>query len=386
MENKNLIKNIDYSKIVDARVNMSFYKELTYKIISYIQNNNSATFQEIICRVGGGERRVIRLLDQMIKLGLLAFDAPNFILPERTTHSSIQSSDVHCPHCDSKMVKIDGKMLEILDFIKKIQKERPESTFIFDQRPVNPETVIRRVAYAIWRGDIQDKKIVIIGDDDFTSLAIAKTKMAKEVVVFEIDERILNTISTVSEKYNLGIKTVKQDLLKQFSKKYISQFDTFITDPTPTLKPLLLFTTRGLQLLKKMNGKVGYIYLYPSHTSMTVDFQKSLSEKNILITDIIPFFNQYEIIKHTLSEHDLELFDKYHVTGNVSFYEYLMRIETCDDTIINEIEISLYDILGKATLEVLQDPKKDPTLSKNNSDYIEKSAQILRRKIKKHDK
>lgn len=377
---KNAHHSIDYSKIVDQGVNPSFYHEIFHKILNYIANNNSANFNEIISYVGGGERRVVRLLDEMVNLNILSFKSSKFYSPKSKNYNLLQS-DARCVSCDSKIANINGKIKPLLTFVKKVIKERPKSTFIFDQRPVNAETIARRVSYMIWRGDLQDKKIVMIGDDDLTSVALAQTHLANEIVVFDIDERILNLIDKISKTYKLNIKTVKQDLLKNIPANYMNYFDTFITDPTPTLQPLTLFTSRGLQLLKKGKGSVGYISLYPSHMPMKTDFQEVLSKMNILITDLIPFFNQYEIIAHTLSKNDIELLKKYAAPpDSISFYEYLMRTETTHNSKILPIQYSLIDLIGKATKQALENPSTDPVLSDEKGEvFIKKSAGKLKK-------
>lgn len=65
--------------------------------------------------------------------------------------------------CDSMIVDIEGsnEMKELLKFMKKVVNKRPLPTFIFDQRPVTPETTVRRIAYMIMRGDVQNKRVAI---------------------------------------------------------------------------------------------------------------------------------------------------------------------------------------------------------------------------------
>ena len=74
------LQNIDYSKVVDHGTNPSFYRQLSPKIIQYIENNESVSFQEIIKYVGGGERRIIRLLDQMVQKKMLIYQSSRFHL------------------------------------------------------------------------------------------------------------------------------------------------------------------------------------------------------------------------------------------------------------------------------------------------------------------
>lgn len=388
VRNRIHIQNIDFSKIVDHGKDPSFYKKIALKILDYIESNNSTSLQEILAYVGGGERRVVRLLDQMVNLGILEFKSSKFYIPHIKDSYPFTISDARCSQCDSKVVNINGKIKTLLNFINRVQQDRPKPTFIFDQRPVNTETVVRRVAYTIWRNDLQNKKIAVIGDDDLLSIALAYTRMAREIVVFDIDERILSLIHDISMSYNLSIQVVKQDLVKDIPSSYLRYFDTFITDPTPNIKPLTLFTIKGLEMLAKEPAKAGYISLYPSHADLIVDFQKILSKMNILITDIIPFFNQYEIIGHTLSESDLKLLKKYDPhKKSISFYEYLMRVETTTQSKTLSVKFSPDDLIGKATKQILEDPMKDPVLSQTSKpEFIDSYARNLKKLLNKKTK
>jgi S-adenosylmethionine decarboxylase len=164
---------------------------------------------------------------------------------------------------------------------------------------------------------------------------------------------------------------------------YLNHFDTFITDPTPTTKPLLLFTTRGLEMLEKAPGKTGYISLYPSHMASNTEFQSELSKMNILITDLIPFFNQYEVINQTLAEKDVELLKKYDGWGKtISFYEYFMRIQTERGVNVPHLNLSAADIMGKATKGILEKPSNDPVLAKSDTpDFIKEYAGTLEKEV-----
>lgn len=379
------IQNIDFSKIVDDKRDPSFYKRLTVKILDYIESDESASLQEILAYVGGGERRIVRLLDQMVTLGLLEFRSPKFILTHKKDTYKFKISDARCYECDSKAVNIKGELRPLLNFMDKIITKRPKPTFIFDQRPVNVETLVRRVAYTIWRNDLQNKKIAVIGDDDLLSIALAYTKMAKEIVVFDIDDRVLSLITDIAISYGLSIKVVKQNLLKEISSSYLKYFDTFITDPTPNIRPLTLFTAKGIEMLAKKPGKAGYISLYPSHSDLIIGFQKILSKMNVLITDIIPFFNQYEIIEHTLSKPDLQLLKKYDPhEKSISFYEHLMRIETISKSRAIPLKFLPNDLIGKATKQALEDPIKDPVLSQTSKpEFINSYARHLRKLLNK---
>lgn len=382
MKNSSKINNIDFSKVVESGEPFLFYKELADSILRYLENNKKATFQEIIKYVGGSDRRTLRLLDQMVSMRIIEYKKPLFYCASETTQE-IMISKIRCYKCDSMVADIRSskEMKDLLKFMKAIVTSRPEPTFIFDQRPVTPETTVRRVAYMLQRGDVQEKKVAILGDDDLTSIALAKTGLTKEIVVFEIDKRLLEYIEKISNNEKLNIKTVSQDLIKKFPQKYTNYFDTFLTDPTPTPKPITLFTSLGIKSLKRGRGSVGYVSLYPSHMEKELYFQKALSKMNVLVTDMIPYFGQYDFVKFTYSKSDLRLLKKYaSKEQKISFWEYFMRFETTETTKPIEMKLTVLDLLGRATKRVLNDPSKDPVISdKNAPKFIKDSINQIKK-------
>jgi len=383
---KRILNKIDFKCVIENDYELPLYKEVTLKVMQYLEsNNNPVTFEDIIKNVKGNDRRTLRLLHQMVQLNLIGFKNSKFYSFKKNKNN-IAQKEVVCPYCDSKIVNIKGKLTEITKMMKKIYEEKPRPTFVFDQRPVNYETTVRRVAYLIWRGDIQDKKIAILGDDDLTSLAIGLAGLAKEVVIFEIDQRLVKFIRKKSKEQGLNIKVVLQDLTKDIPKQYQNYFDVFMADPTPTKVPFTVFTNKGIHMLKKGETSVGYTSFYPSCMKLNLDLQRILTKMNLVITDIIPFFTQYDFVKETYSPKDLELLKFYgSKESKISFYEHLVRVEVTKETKTVEQKYKLEELIGSATKRVLNHPEKDPTLSsksiKDNKKYVEKFARKLRKGI-----
>jgi predicted methyltransferase len=373
---------IDFSQVIEKPEEMTLYSALVQKILDYLKNNGKSTFQQIVKYVEGSDRRTLRLLNQMVECEMIKFDHPYFLSIDSDV-PVITVDSVRCDKCDSKMVAIDGKLKEILVTMEEIFAKKPKPTFVFDQRPVNAVTTVRRVGYAVLRGDLNDKNIVVIGDDDLTSIALALTGMPKKVTVFDIDKRLLDYISKVSAERNLNIEVVNQDLTKGVSDEFFGKFDVFTTDPTPSEKPFTVFTNIGIDLVKP-NG-VGYISINPSHSLKLIELQRVMTDMNLLITDSIPYFTQYDFIPHTYSDNDKVLLEKYaSPESKISFYEYLIRTEKTELTKKVNVDFDLSEIIGKATKRVLDDPSKDPVLSGNEDDYeyVKSMADLLVKNIK----
>lgn len=375
------IRDIDFNKIIENPNEAELYENLALEIIDYLKCNRNVKFNDLIKNVGCSDRRTLRLLDQMVNLKKIIFENDSFSL-NKSDIPIIESSEVSCKYCEGKMISLDGKIEDIMSIMKKIYEEKPKPTFIFDQRPVNYETTVRRAAYLIWRRDIQGKKIAILGDDDLTSIAVGLTGLSKDIVVFEIDKRLANFIKKQSKKFKLNITVIEQDLTKEIPQEYVDKFDVFMTDPTPTRTPFTVFTNVGIKLLNKKKTSVGYLSFLPSCMPKNIELQKIITNMGLLITDIIPFFTQYDFVKETYSKKDLELLQKYSKgKSDVSFFEHLIRVETTKETKITPIEYKIEDLFGRATKRVLENPEKDPAISVNDT-YIK---EILKQKGERNE-
>ncbi len=375
---KNLIERIDWSIIVEDKSELSLYKKVLDDILYYLNCNSRATFQQIVKFVNGSDRRVLRLLDQLVEYNIIYFDYPFFYSREEEDINSLTPDSVRCPSCHSHMISLDNGLDRVSKIMQKIFESRIEPTFVFDQRPVNWQTSVRRVGYMILRGDIKGKEIAVLGDDDLTSIALALTGLAKRVTLFEIDKRITNLVRKLSLEYGFDIEVVDVDLTDGISDEYHYRYDVYTTDPTPTKAPFSTFTDQALLLLKKEEGCIGYSSIYPSCKVLSIDIQKILTEMDFMITDLIPYFTQYDFIEHTYSDGDKTLLSKYASTEEkISFYEYLLRCETTKDTHILGLDFEQEDIIGTATKRVLENPNADPLLSKKGANedmkkYIDK--------------
>lgn len=383
---KEIFKKLEMDKIIEGKHEAGLYKQVYENIIDYLKNNRKATFQEIIKYVNGSDRRTLRMLDQLVNLKVLKFKYPFFTLvsPD-VTKTRLTPDAVRCPMCDSKMINLGGELKNLVKIMEKIYKKRFTPTFVFDQRPVNYKTSVRRAGYMILRGDIRNKRIAVLGDDDLTSIAIGLTRLPKEIVVFDIDKRVIDYINKLSTQYNIkNIKTECCDLTKGIPKKYLNHFDLFTTDPTPTDKPFTVFINTGIKLLKNKPGMVGYASIYPSCKLKNISIQKIITSMELMITDLVPYWTQYEYIKHTYNKNDLKLEKKYAANqSKISFFEYLLRFETTEKSKTLDVNYQLKDIIGTATERVLANPRKDPTLGTEakNRKYVEKAAEYLKKEI-----
>jgi len=354
---------INYRNVVESDFEIDFYKETRMKILEYLRSNANVKFYEIIKNVQGSDRRVLRLLNEMVEKGEIKLEGANFYLAKR-----------------DKVVIKKPDFSNIKSKLIALSKSRPIPTFLFDQRPVTLDTTVRRAIYLYERGDLYDKSIALVGDDDLTSLALGFTHLPREIIVFDIDKRLLAFIKQVAKDHNLPIRTVCIDLSKKLPHQYRERFDVFLTDPTPNSVPFRIFISVGLYLLKKGAGFTGYVSFFPSHQPISLEFQRILDRSNLIITDIIPKFTDYQVIKQTYWDKDYVILNKFGIADddlNLSFYENLTRFITTSQTPRKIVTIKHEKALfGRASKRALKYPNKDPAYFSGDKYIIKLSNKI----------
>ncbi|HLC36887.1 MAG TPA: bis-aminopropyl spermidine synthase family protein [archaeon] len=213
------------------------------------------------------------------------------------------------------------------DLIKKFKKfhlKKPESDSSFLQGAMRAEDVIARIALANEYFDLKNKSILVIGDDDLLSIALALTKLPKKIIVLEIDERIVDFLNNEAVKQGFPIKAEKFNVEFPLPEKYLNNFDCFFSDPVESLEGITLFLSRGASALKKNSSMYFGLTRMDASLKKWFEIQKRLLKMNFVLTDIFPGFSFYpeENNKLTAKEMNKYLRNFFKVSQpNVDYYK-----------------------------------------------------------------
>ena len=242
---------------------------------------------------------VVTVLEVLNNLGYIEFRDGVFLTEEGKRfvdkYGIGRREDYTCPHCKGKTVDMEA-FKDLLERFKEIVKNRPEPKHEFDQAYVTPETTVARIIFMHTRGDLENREVFVLGDDDLTSIALMLSGLPKRIAVLDIDDRLTKFIEKTAEEigYN-NIEIFTFDLRKPLPDYALRKFDTFITDPPETVDAIRAFVGRGIATLKGP-GCAGYFGITRRESSLNKwrDIQKLLlNEFEVVITDIVRNFNEY---------------------------------------------------------------------------------------------
>ena len=183
-----------------------------------------------------------------------------------------------------------------LELLRVFRKKKPVSKREYDQFTATLETTARRASLLHFFADLQGKNILFLGDDDFTSVAAAGLKKARNITVVDIDKRILKAIKDISGQQNFEIETIKYDARKSLPQALTARFDIVFTDPPYTPEGIKLFVSRGIEALDSEN-KAARIYVCYGNSDLAKErflpIFDILASSGLIIRWVFDKFNRY---------------------------------------------------------------------------------------------
>ena len=259
--------------------------------------NRPKSFWELLAQSRILLRDFVAELNDLYTNGFLSVQNGDIALTEKGKKMiNLRKEDFvtqRCPKCRGKSIVFSGKFNDVLEEFKKIVKNRPKAIPEFFQGCTIPEDVIFRLALMGYYNDITDKDILLVGDDDMVSIALALTELPKRVVVVDIDPRLREFIEKINKERGFNIEFIEYDVAQPLPKELVNRFDVFSTEPLETTSGFLAFVSRGASSLKE--GGVGYIGLTTQEVSFKRwrEFEDALVKMGFAITDIIRDFSDY---------------------------------------------------------------------------------------------
>jgi hypothetical protein len=151
-----------------------------------------------------------------------------------------------------------------------------------------------KASFMYERGDLEERTILLIGDDDLFSLYLGMLGMGQRILVLDIDKQILRFIEEKAGELGLNIETMEFDLNRSLPHHLRHAFDVFISEPPEGIKGMLTFLKRGIRSLAEEEG-AGYIGITMVESSLPkwYEVQAILTRNRLVITDVLRNFSLY---------------------------------------------------------------------------------------------
>ncbi|MBA0050619.1 GNAT family N-acetyltransferase [Streptomyces sp. AJS327] len=210
------------------------------------------------------------------------------------------SLDATCAECDGRELVIPPTLSEAVERLTKLMEAGPGADMSLDQSRCTPETKVRRVLALARAGVLPGGSLLLVGDDDMVSLAVAVvsdllgTPLVQRLTVVDISEEILGYIREVTADLAVSVETVQHDLREPLPERLRGQHDAAMTDPPYTAEGARLFLSRVVEGLRPGPANSVFFSFGAKNPNEMLEVQQEILNLGLVVNGFIRNFNEYE--------------------------------------------------------------------------------------------
>lgn len=203
-----------------------------------------------------------------------------------------------CPTCDGRRLVLPEELAPLVAELTELAAAEPQARVDIDQTHCTVDSKVRRVLLMADAGAL-DRRVVFIGDDDLTSLALARFGMLAgarptPITVVDVDPDLLAFIGKHARNWGADLELVEHDVTKPLPESLRGEFHMAFTDPPYTVPGAELFLSRAVSALVPTGGQHLFFAFGGRRPDETNLVQSIIAGMGLAIRSLQPNFNEYE--------------------------------------------------------------------------------------------
>ena len=208
--------------------------------------------------------------------------------------------DPACPACGGHGLHAPAALERAAGDLAAAAASAPPPRTELDQSHCTVDTAVRRVLALERAGALAGRRVLLLGDDDLLSLALAAAARSgsrlagaiRELVVVDVDPAVLEHLRPRLRRAGFPARLVEHDLRLPLPAELERRFDTVFTDPPYTLAGAELFLSRAAAALGGAGGTV-FLAFPPKPPAEALRLQAAITGMGFAIRAVRPGFNEY---------------------------------------------------------------------------------------------
>jgi N4-bis(aminopropyl)spermidine synthase len=205
-----------------------------------------------------------------------------------------------CPACGGRGVVIPDELAGLAELLQPAADGAPGARTELDQTHCTVPTKISRVLRMQEARALAGQRIVLLGDDDLISVAIARfaawagnPAMIRGLTVIDTDQAVLDWAGQQVAAAGGTAELVRHDLREPLPAGLTGRFDVAVTDAPYTVAGAELFLSRAVSALAPTPGRHVFFSFGARRPDETVAVQQSIAAMGLAIRSLTAGFNEY---------------------------------------------------------------------------------------------
>jgi predicted methyltransferase len=183
--------------------------------------------------------------------------------------------------------------------LKEVADAAPPPAVALDQCHCTLETKLRRVLALHEADALVGRRILLLGDDDLTSVALrlfiehyGSDTTIEQLTVLDIDPALVGFLRDALRGAPFPVECVEYDLREPLPPAVRRSFDTVVTDPPYTTPAARLFLSRAADALAAPGTSL-FLSFGSRRPGVSFALQRAITESGFVIRRLAPDFNDY---------------------------------------------------------------------------------------------
>jgi predicted methyltransferase len=206
-----------------------------------------------------------------------------------------------CPACGGTGVAIPAGAGQLRAELTRLAAGAPGAKVDLDQTHCTVDTKLRRVLRMHSVGALAGQRVILLGDDDLISLAIAAfaaqpgvTARPARLVVVDCDPDLLSYLAEQTAGGQLPVELVDHDLRQPLPADLTGGFNVACTDPPYTTAGAELFLSRAVSALAAGAGRHVFFSFGGRRPAETLGIGRLVADLGLTVRSLSPGFNSYQ--------------------------------------------------------------------------------------------
>jgi predicted methyltransferase/DNA-directed RNA polymerase subunit RPC12/RpoP len=207
---------------------------------------------------------------------------------------------VTCPECGGRGAIVPPELAGLAAALQEAADGMPGAKAELDQTHCTVDTKLGRVLLLHQTRALAGQRIVLLGDDDLISVAIARfaaqtgsAAAIRRLTVVDTDPDVLRWIDQQVAGTGTMVETVEHDLRQPLPPSLAGAFDVVLTDPPYTVAGAELFLSRAVTALAPQPGRHVFFSFGARRPDETVAVQRAMAGMGLAVRSLAPGFNTY---------------------------------------------------------------------------------------------
>lgn len=246
---------------------------------------------------------VSAICNELRKRGVVSPARPVRLTPEGrnlfATAGGALAVEAACPTCAEREIVVPASLAGVVRKLTALERSAPPTRLELDQSHCTVETKVRRVLLMHEERALDGKRVLLLGDDDLTSLAIRTVAeelgagaAIRRLVVVDVDAAVVSFLRRTLRGAPFDVECFVHDLREPLPDR-LRGADTVLTDPPYTTHGAALFLSRAAQATEGRSRADVFLAFGGRHPDTTLAVQRAIAEMGLVVRRLVRNFNEY---------------------------------------------------------------------------------------------